>query len=66
MGLPMNEQDMVLCQTIIDLSHNMGFKVIAEGVETEQQEKWLVDNKCDELQGFLLGKPNPVPQFSCT
>lgn len=66
MGLPDNERDKILCQTIIDLSHNMGFKVIAEGVETEQQAKWLVDNNCDELQGFLLGKPNPVPLFPCT
>ncbi len=66
MGLPSNEQDKILCQTIIDLSHNMGFKVIAEGVETEQQAQWLINNRCNELQGFLLGKPNAIPQFFCT
>lgn len=65
MGLPENPQDIILCQSIIALSHNMGFKVIAEGVETEHQAQWLVDNACDELQGYLLGKPNPTPQYRC-
>jgi diguanylate cyclase (GGDEF)-like protein len=66
MGLPDNEQDIILCQTIIALSHNMGFKVIAEGVETELQAQWLIDNDCDELQGYLLGRPNPAPQYPCS
>lgn len=56
-GLPDNDQDEALCRTIITLAHNMGFEVIAEGVETEAQAGWLAISGCDEMQGFLLGRP---------
>src|SRR5680860_570625 len=56
-GLPDNDQDEALCRTIITLAHNMGFEVIAEGVETEAQARWLAVSGCDEMQGFLLGRP---------
>ncbi len=56
-GLPDNDQDEALCRTIITLAHNMGFEVIAEGVETEAQARWLAASGCDEMQGFLLGRP---------
>lgn len=56
-GLPDNEQDEALCRTIITMAHNLGCEVIAEGVETEAQARWLTASGCDELQGFLLGKP---------
>nr|MBX2823966.1 EAL domain-containing protein [Gammaproteobacteria bacterium] len=59
-GLPGNEQDEALCRTIITMAHTMGFEVIAEGVETEAQASWLALAGCDELQGFLLGKPNAL------
>ncbi|QFS85356.1 MULTISPECIES: putative bifunctional diguanylate cyclase/phosphodiesterase [unclassified Marinobacter] len=57
-GLPDNEQDEVLCRTIINMAHSMGCEVIAEGVETEAQASWLALAGCDELQGYLLGRPN--------
>lgn len=57
MGLPDNEQDQALCKTIINMAHGLGCEVIAEGVETEAQADWLIQSACDELQGFLLGKP---------
>lgn len=56
-GLPDNEQDQALCRTIITMAHSMGCEVIAEGVETETQASWLALAGCDELQGYLLGKP---------
>jgi diguanylate cyclase (GGDEF)-like protein len=56
-GLPDNEQDQALCRTIITMAHNLGCEVIAEGVETEAQAAWLAASGCDELQGFLLGRP---------
>jgi len=56
-GLPDNEQDQALCRTIITMAHAMGCEVIAEGVETEAQASWLALAGCDELQGYLLGKP---------
>lgn len=58
-GLPDNEQDEALCKTIITMAHALGCEVIAEGVETEAQAAWLALAGCDELQGFLLGKPGP-------
>ena len=39
---------------IIDLAHTLGQKVVAEGVETEEQLKILIDLGCDEIQGFLF------------
>lgn len=58
-GLPDNEQDQILCRTIITMAHTMGCEVIAEGVETEAQASWLALAGCDELQGYLLGIPGP-------
>jgi len=58
-GLPDNEQDEVLCRTMISMAHSLGCEVIAEGVETEAQASWLLTSGCDELQGFLIGHPTP-------
>jgi diguanylate cyclase (GGDEF)-like protein len=61
--LPDNERDQALCKTIISMAHAMDCEVIAEGVETEAQASWLAQAGCDELQGFLLGKPGPHAGF---
>jgi len=50
---------MTIVSTIISLAHSLNLKVIAEGVETEDQAKLLRQLKCDELQGYLLGRPAP-------
>jgi diguanylate cyclase (GGDEF)-like protein/PAS domain S-box-containing protein len=49
--------DAVIVRAIIALGHNLGLKVLAEGVETEEQLEFLRANDCDELQGFLVSKP---------
>lgn len=54
---------LALVSTIIDLAHAMHLKVVAEGVETEEQSHLLRGLQCDELQGFLFSKPMPVEQF---
>jgi diguanylate cyclase (GGDEF)-like protein len=55
--LPHDEEDVVISKTIIALSINMGLSVIAEGVETEQQKDFLLQNGCRYMQGFYFGKP---------
>jgi diguanylate cyclase (GGDEF)-like protein/PAS domain S-box-containing protein len=52
-----------ITETIIVMAHKLGLKVIAEGVETEAQRDWLVDQGCDYLQGFLFGRPVEAGQF---
>jgi EAL domain-containing protein (putative c-di-GMP-specific phosphodiesterase class I) len=49
--------DATIVRTIIALGHNLGLKVAAEGVETEQQLVFLRENHCDELQGFYFSAP---------
>lgn len=52
-----------IVRTIIALGHNLGLKVVAEGVETAEQVQYLRDNDCDELQGFYYGRPMPAAEF---
>ncbi len=52
-----------IIRTIIGMAHSLGLKVVAEGVETEQQRDFLRDQGCDKLQGYLFGKPMPADHF---
>jgi PAS domain S-box-containing protein/diguanylate cyclase (GGDEF)-like protein len=52
-----------LVTNIINLAHSLGLRVVAEGVEEEEQAKLLRLLRCDELQGYLLGRPLPVNEF---
>ena len=49
---------------MIALGHNLGLHVVAEGVETEGQWRFLREKDCDQCQGFLFGKPVPVAEFN--
>ncbi len=49
--------DAAIVRTIIALGHNLGLKVLAEGVETEAQLAFLKANDCDEMQGYHFSKP---------
>ena len=51
---------MTLVSTIISLAHSLRLKVVAEGVETEEQAQMLRLLKCDEMQGYLFSKPLPT------
>jgi EAL domain-containing protein (putative c-di-GMP-specific phosphodiesterase class I) len=56
-------QDMGIVTTILALAHSMNLKVVAEGVETEEQSQLLKLLKCDEAQGFLFSKPLPPTEI---
>ena len=45
------------------MAHRLNLEVVAEGVETELQQNFLLDNQCDELQGFLFAEPLPPDQL---
>ena len=46
------------------MAHSLGLKVVAEGVETEEQLTFLAENGCDQIQGYYLAKP--LPAEDCT
>jgi EAL domain-containing protein (putative c-di-GMP-specific phosphodiesterase class I) len=50
--------------TIISLAHSLRLRVVAEGVETEEQAKTLRLLRCDEMQGYLISRPIPVDQLA--
>ena len=54
----------MLVRTIIQLGHNMGKKVIAEGVEYEEQRLLLHKEECDDFQGYLFSKPISANEFT--
>jgi EAL domain-containing protein (putative c-di-GMP-specific phosphodiesterase class I) len=58
-----DESDLAIVRTIITMAHTLNINVIAEGVETEEQKKLLLENGCKHYQGYLYGKPLPIDQF---
>ncbi|WP_178861293.1 sensor domain-containing protein [Thiomicrorhabdus cannonii] len=55
--LPHDDEDAVITKTIIAMAENLGLRVIAEGVETPEQRAFLVENHCEQLQGYLYSPP---------
>ncbi len=56
-------EDRCLTAAIIGLAHNLGIRVVAEGVETEEQAELLREQGCDDLQGYLISKPVSAEEF---
>lgn len=63
-GLPEDEGDVAIARSVISLAHAMQLEVIAEGVETPAQRAFLVSERCDEVQGYLFGKPVTAAEFT--
>jgi len=59
-----NADDASIVSGIIALAHNLRLKVVAEGVETEEQRSFLAELKCDFIQGYLLSEPIPADLFA--
>ena len=45
------------------MGRGLGLSVVAEGVETDEQLKFLAEQQCDVVQGFLFGEPQPAREF---
>ncbi len=58
-----NESDAVIVQSTIDLAHNLGLKVVAEGVESQAVYDQLMDRGCDAVQGYHISPPLPAEEL---
>jgi EAL domain-containing protein (putative c-di-GMP-specific phosphodiesterase class I) len=58
-----NDKNEQVVSTIISVAHSMNMAVVAEGIETEEQQKLLTRLGCGYLQGFLLSHPLPVERI---
>ncbi|MDQ7011366.1 MAG: EAL domain-containing protein [Mariprofundaceae bacterium] len=63
-GLPGDKNSVTLVTTMIHLAHNLGIRVMAEGVENTEQLEFLRSHGCDEAQGFLLHRPAPAGEMA--
>lgn len=59
-----NHDDAILVEAVIAMARKLGLRVLAEGVETQDQIDYLLTQYCDMFQGFLFGKPLPPDEFS--
>lgn len=55
--------DSVITRAVINLAHNLGIRVVAEGVETEDQFQFLQQHQCDLIQGYLISRPVPAAEL---
>jgi diguanylate cyclase len=53
-----------IVRAVVGLSRSLQIRVVAEGVETEAQKSFLTDEACDEVQGFMMGKPLPISEYA--
>jgi EAL domain-containing protein (putative c-di-GMP-specific phosphodiesterase class I) len=56
-------ENAAIVRSLIAMAHNLKLGIIAEGVETEAQARFLVEERCEEAQGFLYAKPLSAPDF---
>jgi diguanylate cyclase (GGDEF)-like protein/PAS domain S-box-containing protein len=61
--LPYDEEDVGISKAVIALSKSLNLNVIAEGVETLEQKNFLVENGCEDIQGYFYGRPMPAHEL---
>ena len=59
-----SSQSEAIVRAVIKLGHGLGMTLVAEGVETEVQLRFLTDERCDVVQGYLIGKPAPIWRYA--
>ena len=57
-------QSAAIVRAVIGLAHGLNLPVLAEGVETKAQMDFLAAESCDEVQGYLMGRPQPISEYS--
>ena len=62
-GGAVDNDDMAIVQAVLGLARGLGVPVVAEGVETERQLGALREAGCEEVQGWLIGRPAPIESF---
>jgi len=63
-NLGRNPQSAAIVRAVIGLGHNFDIAIVAEGVETQEQLSFLAEEGCDVVQGYFIGKPAPIEQYS--
>jgi diguanylate cyclase (GGDEF)-like protein len=59
-----DEDDQIIVRSTIELAHNMGLYVVAEGIEDEFALNWLIDHGCELAQGYYISKPKPAIELT--
>src|SRR5206468_2971519 len=62
-NLETNPQSQTIVRAVIGLGRGLSVPVLAEGVETAKQMEFLVAEACDEVQGYLIGRPQPIETY---
>ena len=59
-----NLQSSAIVRAVIGLGRGLSMQVIAEGIETVEQLRFLTDEGCNAMQGYLIGKPQPIERYA--
>ncbi|HEY0300561.1 MAG TPA: bifunctional diguanylate cyclase/phosphodiesterase, partial [Rhizomicrobium sp.] len=62
--LETNNHSMAIVRAVVGLGHSLKIPILAEGVETECQHAFLVTAGCDQIQGYLVGRPFPIERYA--
>ena len=63
-NLERNQQSATIVRAVIGLARGLKLPVVAEGVETQEQLDFLTKENCDEIQGYLIGRPLPIEDYA--
>jgi diguanylate cyclase (GGDEF)-like protein/PAS domain S-box-containing protein len=63
-GIGLRREDEAITAAILAMAHGLGIRVVAEGIETEEQLQYLRERGCDEVQGFLISRPVAPKDFT--
>ncbi|HEY4090883.1 MAG TPA: EAL domain-containing protein [Luteibacter sp.] len=62
-ALLQDDVDASICRSIVFLARSLNLEVVAEGVETDRQRRWLLDEECTSMQGFFFSRPVPIDEL---